>query len=276
MKNTPILMDGSFGTALWNLAERNGIEKVSVWRYSAEHPELVNELYREYIEAGSLFIQTNTFSANSYTVEKETDYSTAFIIKKSAEIAIKAAQGTGVIPYLSCGPLPRFMMPYGELSEESVFSEYSNIVSSAYEAGIQYIMFETFMDVQMIAEAVKAAKNYPVKVICAMTFERGHKTLVGDSVDDIIDTLAPLEIDGIGLNCSCNPVESLKIIKEFHNKTDIPLYFKPNAGSGDSYNAEQFCKEIGPAVEFVKYIGGCCGTDSSYIRSLKKLLERGN
>lgn len=75
MKDNIILLDGSAGTALWQMAEQRGIEKVPVWRYNLEHPEIVAELHRRYIEAGSRLIQTNTFSVNSRSVKQSSDYS---------------------------------------------------------------------------------------------------------------------------------------------------------------------------------------------------------
>jgi 5-methyltetrahydrofolate--homocysteine methyltransferase len=114
-----------------------------------------------------------------------------------------------------------------------------------------------------------------------MTFEKNGKTMFGNSVQDTIDTLAPLGIDAIGLNCSLGPDLALPIIREFSEKTDMPLLFKPNAGkpilSADgstavAYTAEQFAKDVEPALEFVSYIGGCCGSDAEYIKEIKKLL----
>ena len=105
--------------------------------------------------------------------------------------------------------------------------------------------------------------------------------MFGNSVDDVIETLSPLGIDAIGLNCSLGPDLAIPIIKEFSEKTDLPLIFKPNAGkpimSSDGttvtpYSAAKFAEEIKPALEYVSYIGGCCGADAEYVKEIKKLL----
>ena len=114
-----------------------------------------------------------------------------------------------------------------------------------------------------------------------MTFEKSGKTMFGNSVQDTIDTLVPLGIDAVGLNCSLGPDLALPIIKEFAEKTTLPIVFKPNAGkpilsadgsSSAAYTAEQFAKDVAPALEYVSYIGGCCGADATYVKELKKLL----
>ena len=68
------LLDGPVGTALWNKAERDGFKKDPVWKYNVEHPEIVAELVREYAEAGSEIILTNTFGANPPAVKRASSY----------------------------------------------------------------------------------------------------------------------------------------------------------------------------------------------------------
>ena len=105
--------------------------------------------------------------------------------------------------------------------------------------------------------------------------------MFGNSVQDTIDTLSPLGIEAIGLNCSLGPDLALPIIKEFSEKTDLPLLFKPNAGkpilSADGeavspYTAKRFAEDVKPALQYVSYIGGCCGSDAEYIKEIKKML----
>ena len=268
----PTLLDGSAGTALWAMAEAAGVERAPVWRYNIEHPEFVLKLHRVYVDAGCEMIQTNTFDANRYTIQRSSDYSVTEVITAAVELAKQAANGTDVKVYASFGPLPQLMKPYGPITEEEVCDIYAELARVAVDAGVDAIMLETFMDVKMMYIAAAAAKRFDVPVICSMTFEKHRRTMMGDNVEKIIETLVPLGIDGIGMNCSLGPVEGLEIMMEYREKTALPLYFKPNAGMGENYNARQFANEIAPAIDFVSYIGGCCGTDAEYIKEIKKLL----
>ena len=275
------LLDGAVGTTLWGLAEENGVAKVPVWRYNIEHPEFVEELTRRYLDAGSEIILANTFGANRPAVEHSSDFDPPAVVAEGVKIAKRVLAGTGVKTCMSCGPLTQILEPYGDLEEDECRAIYEEMIKAGVEAGCDVIMLQTFMDLAMMKIAAEVAKQYDKPVFCSLTFEKAGKTMFGNSVQDAIDELAPLGIDAIGLNCSLGPDLALPIIKEFAEKTDLPIIFKPNAGkpilsadgsTSTAYSAAQFAEDIKPALEYVSYVGGCCGSDSSYIREIKKLL----
>lgn len=266
------LMDGSAGTALWAMAEAAGVRKEPVWKYSIEHPDFVLELHRRYIDAGAEFIQANTFDANRPAVERSSAYTPEEVISAGIRLAKQAASGSGTKVYAAFGPLSQLLEPYGRLTRAEADAIYAEMAEAAAKSGADLIVLETFMDVEMMRIAATAAKRVSLPVICSMTFAKRRRTMMGDTVQKIVDTLTPLGIDGIGMNCSAGPAEALPVIREFSEKTDLPLYFKPNAGTGEAYSAAEFAKEVSPALDFVSYIGGCCGCDAAYIQELKKLL----
>lgn len=266
----PILLDGSAGTALWAMAEAEGIERASVWRYNIEQPHLVTRLHKRYIAAGSRYIQTNTFSANGPSVARESDYAIEDVVGAAVKIAREAAEGTGVGVYASFGPLAAMLEPYGKLKKDECAAIYAAMCKAA--EGVDFILLETFMDLEMLRIAAGEALKTGLPVICSMTFEKRRRTMMGNSVQQIIDTLEPMGVHALGMNCSYGPVKAMEIIEEFREKTSLPLFFKPNAGMGESYTAEDFAAEIAPALEYVSYVGGCCGCDDSYISAVSRLL----
>ena len=270
MRDDLVLLDGAAGTTLWALAEQAGVEKTAPWKYNIEHPELVRALYRQYIDAGCAMIQCNTFDANGPSVRRASAYTPGEVIAAAVKLAKEETAGTDVGVYLSFGPLAQLLEPYGNLKKTQVTEIYSEMAEAGVAAGADAIMLETFMDVEMMRLAAESCLGRGVPVLCSMTFAKRRRTMMGDTVEKIVRTLEPLGIAAIGMNCSAGPVEALEIIREFREKTELPLYFKPNSGMGETYSAEQFALEVAPALEFVKYIGGCCGTDASYIRRLKE------
>ncbi len=275
------LLDGAVGTSLWAKAEAHGIKKVPVWRYNIEHPELVTELAKDYAEAGAKIILANTFGANRIAV-KRTNYSVSQVVTEGVKLAKAAIAGADAKLALAAGPLTEFMEPYGDLEEEDVDEIYTEMFEAGIAAGAQCITIQTFMELEMMRVAAAAAKRFNVPVYCTMTFEKSGKTLMGNSVKDIIAALSPLNIDAIGMNCSLGPVAALPIIREFRENTDIPLMYKPNAGlpitASDgtvtsAYTPAQFVEELKPAFDFVSYIGGCCGTDASFTKALSEALK---
>lgn len=281
MERKITLMDGAVGTTLWGIAEANGVKKEPVWKYNVEHPEFVEELTKRYLEAGCEMILANTFGANGPAVKRSSPYTVAEVVSAGVGIAKKVLDGTGVKAVLSLGPLTQLLEPYGDLEEEECAAIYDEMLDAGAGAGADMILIQTFMDLEMMRVATVEAKKYGLPVMCSMTFEKNGKTMFGNSVEDTIDTLSPLGIEAIGLNCSLGPDLALPIIKEFSEKTDLPLLFKPNAGkpilSADGeavspYTAKRFAEEVKPALQYVSYIGGCCGSDADYIKEIKKML----
>lgn len=267
---------------MWHLADAAGIAREPVWKYNIEHPDLVRELHRRYIDAGSQLIQANTFGANGPVVAKASPYTVEQVVSAGVRLAKEAVQGTDVIVGLSFGPLSVLLEPFGDLEEDECDAIYTEMIDAGVAAGADCVILETFMDVEMMRIAAQAAKRHNVPVLCSMTFEGGGRTMMGNTVQQIVDTLTPLGINAIGMNCSLGPTEAMNVIRQFHEATDLPLFFKPNSGKpvitpdGQEiapYTEEHFAQEVAPALEFVRYIGGCCGCDDTYIRALKRLME---
>ena len=282
MMKKPILLDGAAGTTLWELAEKAGVPRKPVWLYNMEHPELVVEMHKRFVEAGSQLILANTFEANGPAVQRSSGYQAPEVIRTAIGLARQAAGGRDVKVALDLGPLTMLLEPYGDLEEDECTAIYDELMAAGAEAGADCVVLETFMDVSMMALAAAAGKRHGLPVFCSMTFEKGGRTMMGNTVQQIVDTLTPVGVDAVGMNCSLGPAEALSVIREFHEKTDLPLFYKPNAGKPElnadgsfvkPYTAEQFAAEIAPALELVSYVGGCCGCDAGYVRALKALLD---
>ena len=85
------------------------------------------------------------------------------------------------------------------------------------------------------------------------------------------------------MNCSPAPDAALPILRRIAEVTRLPLLFKPNAGLpvmkadgtvSTEYSAKAFVDGIAPALDFVDYIGGCCGSAPSYIRELAERIGK--
>ncbi|MBQ7600605.1 MAG: homocysteine S-methyltransferase family protein [Lachnospiraceae bacterium] len=277
------LLDGPVGTALWNKAERDGFKKDPVWKYNVEHPEIVAELVREYAEAGSEIILTNTFGANPPAVRRSSSYDAKDVIQEGVRITKEALRGTGIRTAFALGPLSQLLEPYGDLEEDECREIYREILAAGAAEQPDLIYLMTFMDLEMLRIAAEEARRFDIPLFCSLTFEKRGRTIMGNSVDQMIKELSPLGLAGIGMNCSIGPDLAVPVMRQFVGKTDIPLVFKPNAGkpilaadgtAAASYDAKVFADDIMPALEFVDYVGSCCGGDPSYIREIRSRLVR--
>ena len=276
------LLDGATGTRLWELAEENGYEKVPVWKFNIEHPELVLQAAAEYAAAGSDILYTNTFAVNRNSVKRSSSYRVDEVVSAALQTAKKAVEGTDKKIALSFGPLHDFLEPYGDLEEEEAADIFEEMLDSAVRYRPDYIVWETFLDLHMLEVAAKTSLRYQIPVICSMSFEQEGRTIMNQTPAEVAETLSPLGIHAIGANCSLGPKLLLPVLRELSGHTDLPLLFKPNAGvpTIDSfgrevrnYTSETFLSEIREALPLVSYLGGCCGTDRSYIAGLRKLID---
>jgi len=278
MKNITLL-DGAFGTRLWELSEAASLPKSPSWTYNLEHPELVAQVAREYVAAGTQILCTNTFTANRQALNGKAEVAA---VVTAAVAAAKSAAAPGVRVALDIGPLTELLEPYGDLEEDEAVEIFAETIDAGVAAGADLIFFETFMDLQMLLCGVRAAQRHSLPIFCSMSFQKGGRTMMGNSVADVAEALTPMGIDAVGLNCSLGPVEALSVLQEYAKKTDLPLIFKPNAGlpvmgpdgkSVSPYTAETFADESAPALELASYVGACCGSNADYIRLLKAKLN---
>ena len=281
MEQETILLDGAQGTRLWALAEEAGGVREPVWKYNVDRPEIVKQMHREYLEAGAGIISANTFSANRLSLKSFPGYTAEHVVREAVAIAKDAAAPYGAKAALDIGPLPTLLEPFGSLEEDEAAEMFDEVLKSGVAAGADLIFFETFIDQEMMRVAAQTAKKYGLPVVCSMSFEKRGRTMLGNSVEDILETLSPLGVDGVGMNCSLGPALALPVIREFAENTDLPLFFKPNAGmptqtpSGDTVydcTPERFAAEAAPALKLIRWLGGCCGTDAAYIRALNSIL----
>ncbi len=277
------LLDGAIGS---NLLEISNGENVYTCNFNCR--DIVENLHVQYINAGSKIICANTFSANSLVIKSSDEFTTTEVIKAGVEIALCAAkQKSDVLVALDIGPLTELLEPYGDLTQQKCEQLYKEIVVAGVNAGAQIIFFETFIDLEMMKIALQQAKKYAdgLPIFCSMSFTPVGKTIMGQSVLDMIEQLTPFKIDAIGLNCSMQPEQSLKVAQMFKNNTDLPIIFKPNAGlpettqQGIEYKGQNdFAKEVYPATRMFDnlLLGGCCGSTAQHIKQIKTLLIKEN
>ena len=278
MKKDIYLLDGANGTCLW---AKTG-DKGPVWRYNKLFPDKVVELAGEFIDAGSDFVLSNTFSANRPSVEPF-DFSVEEIVREGVILAKEAAKDRARV-LLDIGPLTGLLIPFGKIAKEEARETFAEMLKYGAMEKPDGIFLETFMDLEMLKIAAEEASKYDLPLLLSMSFtkynpKKGGRTMFGNNPAQIAKTLAPFEPEAIGLNCSEGPEETLPIIKEFAEVTDLPLIYKPNAGmpkveGGSEVDFDDFAREVSKAADIptLKYIGGCCGSSPKYIEALAKML----
>ncbi len=267
-------LDGAIGSILM---ENQHCEH-GVWQCNMQNAEQVTELHRAYIKAGAHIINSNTFSANRYTV-KDCDTTVSEVVASGVRLAKQAAQGTSALVALDIGPLPELLEPYGDLTEEDCTAFYDEIITAGAAEKPDIIFLETFLDIEMLVIAATCAQKTGLPLMCSMSFSQGGRTIMGNTPQQLVEALADFNVTAVGLNCSMEPKEALPVAEEFRRCTELPVIFKPNAGTpqfsadGISYeDAQTFVTDMMPIAKLGDvYIGGCCGTSPDYIKLLTEM-----
>ena len=276
-KNQLVILDGAMGTVLQQRGLPPGGQPELL---NLTQPELLDAVYREYIDAGSQIIYANTFGANGLKLRR-TGHSVEEVISAAVRVAKNAASGTGTLVALDVGPLGELLEPMGSLPFEEAYGLFREMMEAGADAGADLMVIETMTDLYETKAALLAAKEATgLPVFVTMSFDESGRTFTGCTVASMAHTLEGLGADAIGLNCSLGPDLLAPLLKELCENTRLPVIAKPNAGLPDPVDGhydmgpEDFAAALAPCLDLgVTLFGGCCGTSPAYIRAVAAARE---
>lgn len=280
-----IILDGAMGTYL----EEKGYKGFTPELACLEKPELVEEIHKEYVKNGAEIILTNTFGANKKRLKrKNIEGKFEEINKKAIEIASRIKNEMNIKIAGDIGPTGELLYPYGDLTEEECKEIFLSHAEFFY-GKVDLVVLETFTDLSELKIAYSTLRNsFSVLIVPCLSFQMGKefRTMMGNSIHDYINWCVNEEVKVIGVNCGVGSNQIKEIVKEIGNLTEKPLWIKPNAGIPEIRSGKVIFPES--PEEFaenclylcrnynVKFIGGCCGTNPSYIRRLKEKIHENN
>ncbi len=274
-ENNILILDGAMGTMLQDVS-LIGENPVLL---NLSKPDLITDVHRQYINAGSHMILTNTFCANSRKLAGS-GYSVADVVAAAVKNAKKAADGKSFIA-LDIGPIGELFEPMGTLSFDDAYEIFKEQILCGVKEGVDAVFIETMTDLYEAKCAVLAAKeNCDLPVFCTMSFEENMRTFLGTSISSAALTLEGLGVDYIGFNCSVGPKQMIGMVEELLKYTNLPIIVKPNAGLPKTVDGKEvFDADENEFAEHMEKIinmgagtvGGCCGTNPKYIAKLKNL-----
>lgn len=274
------LFDGAMGTML----QKYGLAGSECPDYcNVSHPDIVQRIHREYAEAGSEYITTNTFGASPL---KLADYGLEDQVEAIAQAAVRNARAAS--PHIrvagDIGPTGQFIRPLGDLSFDEAASNFYRLAKALADAGADCLIIETIIDIQEMRAALTAAKAAcSLPVICQMSYSEDGRTITGTDPAAAAILLDAMGADVIGANCSVGPDKLLEAAKQMARVTDKPLIIQPNAGmpvlDGNTTRFPLVPEDMAPyiarfAETGVTFAGGCCGTTPAHIRAMREAMDR--
>lgn len=246
-------------------------------------PDLVRDVHRSYIEAGSDFIETNTFRANRLYMP---DYA-GKIRELNVAGAILARDAAGEDRFVlgAIGPAGKPMEPIGHITVDEVVEAVREQTLALLEGGVDGFILETFVDInelRVAVETIQKVSDLPV-IVSKAYIEDGEMLAEGLPIR-ITKEMTDMGVAAVGANCIVGPQRMLDLVRQIAESTDLPILAFPTPGMPQlvkgqvvyDTSPDYFAKAASRLVEAgAKIIGGCCGTTPEHIRHLRALLDSG-
>jgi len=302
LQNRILLFDGAMGTEIQKYDPKpedfpnnqDGFNDGLVMT----HPEWIQQIHRNYLDAGADCIETNSFGSNKIKLDEYGfgDQTVEFN-KKIAQLAVEVC-----LEYVD---RPRYVIgsmgPSGYLpssNDPDLGQKPLNEIKEAFElqaeglilGGVDALLIETSQDileVKLVIEAChdaikKTGKKIPI--IANTTLDQYGKMLLGTNIQAAYTTVSDMGIDVFGLNCSTGPSEMTPSVRWLDEQNEHNILVVPNAGMPENQGGHAVYKmtpeKMGEVLgdflkqyKKVRIIGGCCGTNPQHIAVLRKVID---
>ena len=307
-----LILDGAMGTKIqtYGLTEEDfrgdrfaqftGQMKGNNDVLSLTRPDVIADIHRQYLEAGADIIATNTFSSQrisqaDYHLEEES-YEIAF---EGAKIARKVADefsteekprfvaGSMGPTNKTCSMSPDVSDPAKrELTYDELLAAYEEQADALIAGGVDALLIETIFDTLNAKVAIDAVTRVMARrgvelpiMISVTVSDLAGRTLSGQTLDAFLASISTYNIFSVGLNCSFGATQMKPFLRELAKRAPYYISAYPNAGLPNSMGlydetAESMAPKMGELVDegLVNIIGGCCGTDETFIAAYGPLV----
>ena len=284
-----LLLDGAMGTMIQQYhLDENCNDMLVVTK-----PDIIREIHRKYLEAGSDIIETNTFNAQRISLGdyglqdrvRDINLAAARLARQCADEFSSSDKPRFVAG--SIGPTSRTtsVATSGEPLDEQVLREaYKEQIQALADGGVDALLIETIFDVRNAEIAIEAVQEVapalPIMLSFSVSTADGHNML-GQSITDFISHLLSqnTKLYSVGINCVSDvPLMTPLVCQLASFGLKVSLY--PNAGLPDGNGRyhktpESLVADLWPLLEnhCINILGGCCGTTDAHIRMMAKAIE---
>ena len=275
IKQGPVILDGATGTNLMAAGMPIGACPEA---WILDNPQVLLELQKAYVEAGTHIVYAPTFTGNRIKLEEYGLADRLEEINRTLVALSKKAVGDRALVAGDMTMTGRQLYPLGDLMFDDLVEVYKEQAAVLAAAGVDLFVVETMMSLQECRAAVLAIHEVSeLPVMVTLTYNEDGRTLFGTPPEVAVTVLQSLGVDAIGINCSTGPMEMVEPVKKMAEFATIPIIAKPNAGLPELVDGEtvyrmtpeEFAKAGGALVAAgAAIVGGCCGTTPAHIRAL--------
>ena len=277
-----------------------------------EHPEVVSQLHREFIRAGSDVIQAFTYYGHREKLRLIGKEELLEPMQKNAlQIAKDSREEFKDLDLLICGDVANTNIynPDDKKTHSECQKMFEEQVAWAKEAGVDFVVAETINWTGEMKIALKAIKDAGLIAVTNFAIPKGDLTREGHTPEDACKIMEDLGADVVGLNCYRGPAMTMKLLPKIREKVSchvagLPVPYRtseefPGFLNQPSKIVDKECDcipgenafpvaldnlycnrfEMGEFAKDCKskkinFIGICCGAEPHHVREMSVALGR--
>lgn len=269
-------------------------------------PDIIEEIHRQYFEAGADIVETNTFNAQAISLADYGMGSLAYeIAKAGGECARRAAEQIKMIePGRSCfvagaiGPTTKTSSISTDVNNSaSRGATYDELITAYYEqarglvdGGVDMLLVETIFDTLNAKAAFFAIdqlfddRHVRLPLMASVTFIQAgsNRGVTGQTIEAFWNSISHVPLLSVGINCALGPKEMRPLIEELSQLAPIYVSSHPNAGlpnpllpTGFPETPESLAPQLREWAQngWLNIVGGCCGTTPGHIKSIAEAVR---
>jgi 5-methyltetrahydrofolate--homocysteine methyltransferase len=285
---TYIFLDGAMGTLLFAMGLEEGAAP-ELWNVT--HPQRIQEVHKQYIEAGSQIILTNSFGGTHYRLKLHDLQDRVYELNKAAAENARAAAANAphkVAVAGSMGPTGELLQPMGTMTFQQAKEAFKEQARGLIDGGVDVLWIETMSHLDEVKAAIEGAReaagDKPVPIVATMSFDTNGRTMMGVTGTEAIKALQDYGLAAMGANCGHNLPDTMAAVQAMHQVDgSMPLVAKANAGIPQWGEEGQLVYDGTPEVmagyayhvqqKGAKLIGACCGSSPDTIRAMRAALS---
>jgi 5-methyltetrahydrofolate--homocysteine methyltransferase len=284
-----LLADGATGSNLFGMGLQTG-DAPELW--NDKHPDRIAKHYRNFVEAGSDIILTNTFGGTHYRLKlhnaekrvEELNVKAVELLK--AEIKKSSRQ---IVAAGSMGPTGEILAPIGDVTHQQAVEAFREQAVALKKAGVDVFWIETLSSPEEARAAVEACEGLGLPIVTTYSIDTNGRTMMGLSADDIVTLSAEMEspLFAIGSNCGVGAAELLAAIVNIQTALgdeaeNAIVISKANCGIPEYIDGEiVYSGTEAVMAEYAtmamdagaRIIGGCCGTSPAHVKAMRNAID---
>src|SRR6266851_8660789 len=269
---------------------------------SLTQPQIIEAIHRQYLEAGSDIIETNTFNATRLGLAEyglgdyvfEMNKAAAELARHAAETMNRRTPDKPRFVAGSIGPTNKSLSvgvhvddpAHRDVTFDEMVACYSDQVAGLMAGGVDLLLAETSFDTLVFKACLFAIDKFfadhgvRVPVMISGTIFEGGRTLSAQSLEAFWIAVSQFDMFSVGINCALGVDQIRPYIEALSQLTSKPVSCYPNAGMPDGFGGfqgtpEHMAKMLGEFARngWLNLVGGCCGTTPEWIRAIAQAVE---